>query len=81
MGITKTYTSAVDLTRDTIKYAKPKQKYKLYRELGYTQAKDFVRLKNTESMVKRGGGMILRDVKNLNKKYIERKGGSVTINW
>jgi len=32
-------------------------------------------------MVRRGGGMIASNLLELEKLYLEREGGSITINW
>jgi len=74
-----TYTSAVKLTEDTWKCSTKEQKLKLLNAMGLD--KSWARTKTMKEMVKRGGGLPAKSILNLNKIYLGRKGGEVTINW
>lgn len=74
----KTYTSAIELTEDTWKYASRKEKIKLLKSLGYDGS--WAKAKSLPELVARGGGMVANSLKNLSLEYLKRNGGSVTIN-
>ena len=79
MAKTKTYTSAVELTKDTWKYTDKTQKELILEELNLDNS--WAETKTIRELVKRGGGMIANEIKNLNAKYLKEKGGKVTITW
>jgi hypothetical protein len=75
----KTYTSAIKLTEDTWRYSSVEQKEELLESLGYDSS--WAKTKTINEMVKRGGGMVAKDILNLEKIYLKRHGGKVTVNW
>jgi hypothetical protein len=77
--VIKKYTSPVKLTTDTWKYSPYSKKVQLLRAMNLNTS--WAKTKSVNEMVKRGGGMIARDILNLNKIYLGRKGGSVRVNW
>lgn len=77
--VTKTYTSAVELTKDTWKYGSKKQKEEILESLGYD--KSWAETKSINEMVRRGGGLVARGLLKLEKAYLKANGGKITITW
>jgi hypothetical protein len=75
----KTYTNAIKLTEDTWKHGTKTQKKELLETRGLNES--WAETKTIQEMVKKGGGMVAKDLKNLHLAYLKRNGGKVTINW
>jgi type 1 glutamine amidotransferase len=71
MAVTKTYTHAVELTKDQWKHFTPSQKKRILREIGHNES--WSETKTIREMVSRGGGWTARDLNRLNHKFIEKK--------
>lgn len=76
---TRTYTSAVTLTEDTWKYGSRAQKEDLLEALGHDTS--FAETKSMRELVRRGGGAAARDLLNLQRLFLKREGGKITITW
>ncbi len=74
-----TYTSAVKLTEDTWKCSTKKQKIGLLKALEIHPS--WAETKTISEMVKRGGGLTAKQLLRLEKIYLERNKGKVTIDW
>lgn len=75
----KTYTSATKLTEDTWKCSTKQQKTQLLKSMNLDPS--WSETKSIKEMVNRGGGLPAKSILNLNKIYLGKKGGKVTINW
>jgi len=75
----KKYTSAIELTEDFWKNYSKQQKEELLNELGYDLS--WAETKTINEMVKRGGGMVAKSIKNLALEMINRADGKLTIKW
>jgi hypothetical protein len=75
----KTYTSAIELTEDIWKNYSKQKKEELLNELGYDLS--WAETKTINEMVKRGGGMVAKSIKNLALEMINRADGKLTIKW
>jgi len=74
-----TYTKPTKLTEDTWRCSSKQQKLELLDAMNLD--KSWAETKTIKEMVSRGGGLPAKSILNLNKIYLGRKGGSVTINW
>ena len=79
MSITKTYDNSRELFEDTWKYGSDKQKRAWLKASGSSES--WSKTKSVDEMVKRGGGLTARQLGRIIDKYLESKGGSVTITW
>ena len=77
--VTKTYTSATKLLEDTWKYATKKQKLDLLKSRDLDSS--WAVTKTIKEMVRRGGGFVASSLLKLQRIYLEKEGGRVTINW
>lgn len=73
------YTNPLILTEETWRYAPYKKKKELLKTLGVNQS--WAKTKSIKEMVSRGGGIPARMLLDLNKKYLNLKGGLVIIDW
>jgi len=73
------YTSAIKLTEDTWKCTSVKKKEELLKAMNLD--KSWAKTKTMKEMVRKGGGLPAKSLLNLNKIYLGKKGGEVTINW
>lgn len=76
---TKTYTSAVELTKDTWKFSTRDQKLALLDAIDADSS--WADTKTIGEMTKRGGGLVANTLKRLSAEQLRRAGGSITINW
>ena len=74
----KQYFKGVDLFRDTWKHSSQKQKEALLKSRDLD--KSWAKTKSPDEMVKRGGGMVVRDLGHVFDKYVEKHPGR-KIKW
>lgn len=76
----RTFTSPVSLTENMWYNFSEKQRVELLKSRGYKgETLEFAKFKRIQTVANRGGGMIARDLLNLNREYLKRNGGSVAI--
>lgn len=79
MSKTITYTNAVKLTEEQWEHFTEEQKIRLLKSINASET--WAETKTIKEMVKRGGGVTARSLLRLNRLYLQKNGGKVTITW
>ena len=77
----KKYTeiNAVKLAKDTWKNMSKEKKEELLNAIGSDLS--WAEVKTIDEMIKRGGKLVANKIIEVNREYIRRSGGKVTIDW
>ena len=72
------YYSGKELFRDTWKYGTKQQKSRVLKSMGLHSS--WSQTKSPDEMVKRGGGIVVKDLGRLFDKYVEKNPG-IDVRW